>query len=70
MRRESYRVHRGGTPRFATERDQDDLGGSLVLAGEEKTPAAGRPGRARAIRIEARRWNNDGRLAIRREAIR
>jgi prepilin-type N-terminal cleavage/methylation domain-containing protein len=67
VRRETYRVHRGGTPRFATERDQDDLWVSLVLAGEEETPSPG-AGPSRAIRIEAR-LNNDCRLAIRREAI-
>jgi prepilin-type N-terminal cleavage/methylation domain-containing protein len=63
VRRESYRVHHGGTPRFATERDQEDLWVSLVLAVDEKMPEPG-AGPSRAIRFEAR-LNNDGRLAVR-----
>jgi hypothetical protein len=60
VRREAFRVHRGGTPRFATEGENDDLRVSLVLASLEESPSPG-SGPSRAIRIEAR-MNRDGQL--------
>jgi prepilin-type N-terminal cleavage/methylation domain-containing protein len=62
VRRETYRVHRAGMPRFASQGEKDDVWVGLVLANDAETSMPG-AGPSRAVRIEAR-LGNDRRLAV------